>query len=280
MKKVIITVDYNPNSEKVVNKGYELAKMMNAEVCLLHVLSEMRYYGIEYQPFMGYEGYAFPVDYNIQEEFVKVAEDYLQQAKRHIGGENVSTKLVEGDTANEILKYSNECGADLIVMGTNGVTGAKEVVFGSNTINVIRKVDCATLVIPKGFQYKKPHTLFLPLDQTDSLNSKAFLKLLSYVKTFKTSLDVVRVIPQDEGTPEAQDQEHLKTNLKNTTFDYQLVKNKNIHEVVAQYLNKNKADLMALLVQKETAFERFLTASDTKKISDDLKVPLFIFHSH
>lgn len=209
------------------------------------------------------------------DKYVKTLESNSRNKK--ISFETIVDYDVLTDSVNQIISSKK---IDLIVMGTNGVTGAKEVVFGSNTINVIRKVDCATLVIPKGFQYKKPHTLFLPLDQTDSLNSKAFLKLLSYVKTFKTSLDVVRVIPQDEGTPEAQDQEHLKTNLKDTTFEYQLVKNKNIHEVVAQYLNKNKADLMALLVQKETAFERFLTASDTKKISDDLKVPLFIFHSH
>ena len=150
MKKVIITVDYNPNSEKVVNKGYELAKMMNAEVCLLHVLSEMRYYGMEYQPFMGYEGYAFPVDYNIQEEFVKVAEDYLQQAKRHLGGENVSTKLVEGDTANEILKYSNEWGADLIVMGTHSHGTLERIFLGTVASSVLEKTKVPVYLVPTG----------------------------------------------------------------------------------------------------------------------------------
>ena len=36
---------------------------------------------------------------------------------------------------------------DLIVMGTNGATGATEVIFGSNTINVIRNINCPVLAI-------------------------------------------------------------------------------------------------------------------------------------
>ena len=112
MKKVLIALDYNPTSEKVVKMGYELAKLMEAEVCLFHVLSEVRYYGMQYEPFMGYEGYAFPVDYKIQEEFVKVAQNYLDKTKEHLKGENITTHLSEGDTAKMILEYAKEWNAD------------------------------------------------------------------------------------------------------------------------------------------------------------------------
>ncbi|HBY66519.1 MAG TPA: universal stress protein, partial [Flavobacteriaceae bacterium] len=44
---------------------------------------------------------------------------------------------------------------DLIIMGTNGATGAKEVLFGSNTLNVIRNVDCPVLAIPENFSFEK-----------------------------------------------------------------------------------------------------------------------------
>ena len=108
MKKVLITLDYNPNSEKVVNKGKELAKLMDAEICLLHVLADVRYYGMQYEPFMGYEGYAFPVDFRIQEEFVKVAQDYLDKTATHLGKEDITTHLAEGDTAKSIPKNGKQ----------------------------------------------------------------------------------------------------------------------------------------------------------------------------
>ncbi len=150
MKKVLITLDYNPNSEKVVNMGYELAQLMNAEVCLFHVLAEVRYYGMQYEPFMGYEGYAFPVDYKIQEEFVKVAQDYLDKTKAHLKGENITTKMVEGDTAKKILEYAEEWKADLIVMGAHSHGTLEKIFLGTVASSVLENTKIPVYMIPTG----------------------------------------------------------------------------------------------------------------------------------
>lgn len=150
MKKVLITLDYNPNSEKVVNMGYELAQLMQAEVCLLHVLSEVRYYGMQYEPFMGYEGYAFPVDFKIQEEFVKVAQDYLDKTKAHLQGNNISTHLAEGDTVKNILEYAEEWNADLIVMGTHSHGTLEKIFLGTVASSVMERTKIPVYMIPTG----------------------------------------------------------------------------------------------------------------------------------
>lgn len=150
MKKVIITLDYNPNSEKVVKKGYELAKLMNAEVCLLHVLAEVRYYGMHYEPFMGYEGYTFPVNYTIQEEFVKVAQDYLDKTAVHLGDENITTKLVEGDTAQKILETAKEWNASVIVMGTHSHSTLEKIFLGTVASSVLEKTKIPVYMVPTG----------------------------------------------------------------------------------------------------------------------------------
>lgn len=150
MKKVIITLDYNPNSEKVVNVGFELAQLMQAEVCLFHVLAEVRYYGMQYEPFMGYEGYAFPVDYTIQEEFVKVAQDYLDKTAKHLGGDNVITHLAEGDTARKILEYAEEWNADLIVMGTHSHSTLEKIFLGTVASSVLEKTKIPVHMVPTG----------------------------------------------------------------------------------------------------------------------------------
>ena len=150
MRKVLITLDYNPNSEIVVNKGFDLARLMNAEICLFHVLAEMRYYGMQYEPFMGYEGYAFPVDFQIQEEFVKVAKDYLNKTAAHLGGENVSTHLAEGDIAKKILEYAEEWGADLVVMGTHSHGTLEKIFLGTVASSVLEKTKIPVYMVPTG----------------------------------------------------------------------------------------------------------------------------------
>ncbi len=150
MKKIIITLDYNPNSEKVVNMGYELAQLMQAEVCLFHVLAEVRYYGMQYEPFMGYEGYAFPVDYRIQEEFVKVAQDYLDKTAKHLGEKNITTRLAEGDTAKKILEYAEEWNADLIVMGTHSHSTLEKIFLGTVASSVLENTKIPVYMVPTG----------------------------------------------------------------------------------------------------------------------------------
>jgi len=150
MKKVLIALDYNPNSEKVVKKGYELAQLMDAKVCLLHVLSDVRYYGMQYEPFMGYEGYAFPVDYNIQEEFVNVAKDYLEKTAKHLNGKNIETHLIEGDTAKKILEFADQWDADVIVMGTHSHSTLEKLFLGTVASTVLERTEVPVYMVPTG----------------------------------------------------------------------------------------------------------------------------------
>ena len=44
LKKILIALDYDPTAKKVAEAGYTLAVAMNAEVTLLHVISDPVYY--------------------------------------------------------------------------------------------------------------------------------------------------------------------------------------------------------------------------------------------
>lgn len=148
MKKVLIALDYNPNSEKVVMMGYELAQLLQAEVCLFHVLADVRYYGMQYEPFMGYEGYAFPVDFRIQEEFVNVAQDYLNKTKQHLKGTNITTHLAEGDTAKKILEHAEDWRADVIVMGTHSHSTLEKIFLGTVASSVLENTKVPVYMVP------------------------------------------------------------------------------------------------------------------------------------
>ena len=65
------------------------------------------------------------------------------------------------DALKKVIRFKD---IDMIIMGTNGVTGAEEILFGSNTINVIRKVDCPLIIIPQGFKFTIPKTFLYAMD--------------------------------------------------------------------------------------------------------------------
>ncbi len=207
----------------------------------------------------------------------KVVSD-LEAASKH---ENFNFEMLVDhdvflDSVNQVVASKD---IDLIVMGTNGATGAKEVIFGSNTINVIRKVTCPTLVIPEDFEYTSPKEILLPLDLSDSIGGNSFKSLLTFAKTHSEKLHLIRVKPNDEISVEEQkDKEYIETHLEGFNYEYHVVSDTPMDHVVNSYTQTHSIDVVALLVQKESLFERFFTGSSTTEISKKLKVPLLVFH--
>ena len=55
--------------------------------------------------------------------------------------------LVEGDPAEEIVRYGRDAGIDLIVMGTHGRTGLERLLMGSVAEKVLRDAPCSVMVV-------------------------------------------------------------------------------------------------------------------------------------
>ncbi|WP_300438217.1 universal stress protein [Christiangramia sp.] len=149
MKKVLIGIDYNPNSEKVVRRGYELAKKLGAEVCLIHVLADVSYYGANYPSFMGYEGYnEMAVDLNVISELREVAKDYVKTAAEHLNDPTVTTHMAEGPTSSAILDYADKWNADMIVLGTHSHSVLEKVLMGTTASHILEKTKIPVYLIP------------------------------------------------------------------------------------------------------------------------------------
>jgi nucleotide-binding universal stress UspA family protein len=278
MKQILLLTDFSANSKNAINYGLQLFEKEKCHFYILHIPTKSVYTTSDLITLGNKSIYDSLVDKAKRklDKFVKILEATSKNEQATF--EAIVDYDVLTDSVKQIIASKK---IDLIIMGTNGVTGAKEVIFGSNTINVIRKVACTTLVIPKGFKFRKPKEIFLPLDMDDSLNSDAFLNLKTFVKKFNASLNIMRIDEKSENSEiEKTDKKHINKHLIDVPYNYFSVKNASLHQVVKQYLESHKMDMLILLIQKETAFERFFTASATKKISEYLKTPLLIFHSH
>ncbi len=53
-----------------------------------------------------------------------------------------------GDPAQEILRHALDCGADLIVMGTQGRGAAQRLLMGSTATRVVEATTIPVLVVP------------------------------------------------------------------------------------------------------------------------------------
>ena len=151
VNKVLIALDYNPTAQKVAEAGFSMAKSMNAEVVLLHVITDPVFYSSEgYSPIMGFTGYTYTGEVQpVSADGLKNATlEYLDKSKQYLGDDTIQTIVKEGDFADSILEAAKEVNADIIVMGSHSRKWLENIVMGSVTEKVLRHSSLPLFIIP------------------------------------------------------------------------------------------------------------------------------------
>lgn len=60
---------------------------------------------------------------------------------------NYKTTVLRGNPGPEIVKYANEQSVDLVVIGSRGLNSLQEMVLGSVSHKVMKRVNCPALVV-------------------------------------------------------------------------------------------------------------------------------------
>ncbi len=149
-KKVLIALDYNPTAQKVAEEGYSLAKVMKAEIMLLHVIADPTYYtSVNFSPIMGYGGFVDIDKFQPTLENFKTASlHFLEKAKLHLGDETIETIVADGDISDSILKTAKETHADLIVLGSHSQKWLENITMGSVAKDVLNSTPIPLFIIP------------------------------------------------------------------------------------------------------------------------------------
>lgn len=149
--KVLIALDYDPTAQKVAEAGFSMASGMNAEVTLLHIVTDPVYYSsTAYSPIMGLIGEVetFPMQLENVEGLKVVSQHFLDKFKHHLGDEAIKTMVEEGEFATSILKTAKSIHADVIVMGSHSRKWLENIVMGSVTGDVLQHTTIPLFIVP------------------------------------------------------------------------------------------------------------------------------------
>jgi nucleotide-binding universal stress UspA family protein len=139
-KSILCPVDFSPHSERALSYAIELAVLTGAHITIVTCVD----------PFLD----AASAAAGHGEALMRQTQDEIQQLLTRIGDGNrkmrtaPSIAVLTGDPGEKILKEIEECSADLVVMGTQGLEGANRMVFGSTTEQVLRESPVPVLAVP------------------------------------------------------------------------------------------------------------------------------------
>ena len=128
----------------------------------------------------------------LQEETSQKLEEHkvLLEEKSNKANHEFRTIFSKEPLVNTIKKAIKDQDINLIIMGTKGATGAKEFLFGSNTVNIINKVkNCPILVVPDGYEFITPKKIAFPTDYNRFYGEElVYIKQLSKLYNSKITI--------------------------------------------------------------------------------------------
>lgn len=177
------------------------------------------------------------------------------------------------DSVNQAVTVNN---IDLIVMGTTGATNAVEVIFGSNTLNIIRNTSAPVLAIPKGYIYEDIQSVLLSLNHQHMLVEDTLKILLEIVKKQKATLKILEIDEsRTETRPQKEDFKELFKEIKVERFSIKTLPAPIAINAFGQLI---PVQLHAMFVERERFLDRFIFGSDTSRITYSSPVPLLVLN--
>ncbi|HUQ03989.1 MAG TPA: universal stress protein [Kofleriaceae bacterium] len=141
MRRMLVPVDFSPQSGAALRYAVALARLTGAEVEVLHVVAPPSRAKLRVEAYVG-----LPLTRTPPEVYAQ-AEAQLRALISSVGtdGCEVHTRVVAGDPAASAVQVATDERHDLVVLGTHGSTGITGALLGSVARGVISCAPCPVL---------------------------------------------------------------------------------------------------------------------------------------
>lgn len=274
MTRILLPTDFSENSLTAIRYGLTLYKDLKCSFFLLN----------SYMPPVYHTEYLMgsPAQIGLGDIVQQNSQDNLENLKKKLEKEfenplhTFTTHSALNVLSSEVARTVEAEGIDVIIMGTQGATGAKEILLGTNTVHVIKNSKCPVLVIPTGFEYEVPEQILFPNDFEVSLNKESLASLLKIVNSHVSQVNVMHVYTGNELTiVQKKNKEQLANVLSENGFFHE-VKSNEIITAINEFQIKQKINLLVMVQNKHTFLERLFIEPVIKKIGFHVTVPFLV----
>lgn len=140
LRQILVAVDFSEHAERAVDAAIELAQRYQIPLHVVHGFHMPALVGIPDEVVLPPELWS-----GVKEAAASRLERVVARARA--AGLPVTAHLREANPTDAILDVAREIGADLIVMGTRGLTGLKHVLLGSVAERTLRLAPCSVLAV-------------------------------------------------------------------------------------------------------------------------------------
>ncbi|PKG53283.1 MULTISPECIES: universal stress protein [Olleya] len=272
MKKLLVPTDFSKEAENAVQVAAQLARKHDCEIILLHML-ELPFNNLADTPSMS----ELPEAVYFMKLAHKEFETLLQ--KDYLKGLTVHEAVDFNEIATGILETCNNHDIDLIVMGSHGSEGIKELFIGSNTEKVIRTSNTPVLVIKNEHAHFDIKEFVFASDFKND-NKETYQQAVKLANLFEAKMHLLNVNTPSNFTTTAASKVRMMEFIDNNTFDNYTINIYNDDTIEKGILNFSKivnADLIGISTHGRQGIAHFFNGSISEDLVNHAKRPVITF---
>ncbi|MGB5378178.1 universal stress protein [Muriicola sp.] len=271
MKTIIVPVDFSEQSGYALKVAASLAKKQKLEILVLHMLE------LNEAMLTSTEGF-----HPEQTVFLlKMAEKKLNTFldKDYLKGLKITPVIKHFKVFGEVNEIAEKHNADLIVMGSHGSDGLREIFVGSNAEKVVRHSDIPVLVVKDELKdFKIDNFVFACNFKSESL--AAFQKARKFATSLGAKLHLVYInTPGDDFLSHNDSLEKINTYLQKAGagLEATIYNDYSVEKGVLNYSESIHADLIGIPTHGRKGLSHFFMGSIGEDITNHSKIPVMTF---
>ncbi|MFK7002100.1 universal stress protein [Flavobacterium oreochromis] len=272
MKRILVPTDFSQHAEYALKVAAQFAKKHNAEICLAHLL-ELPNQGNDTVT----HGHDIPEIIFFKNAITNRMDDLLDE--EYLDGIETS-KIIQIDHPFEgIIKTIQSNNFDLVIMGSHGASGIKEMFVGSNTEKVVRNSHIPVLVIKEDDPNFKVNHFIFASDFSDEIK-KPFENVVRFANEFEATLHLVNINTPNNfrSTQNARKlMSDFVSGFKINKYETHIYNDVNVEAGILNIANDLNADLLGMCTHGRKGLAHFLNGSISESLVNHAKKPVITF---
>ena len=275
MKKILITTDF---SENAWNSIFTAIKLYTEVDCHFYILHAFEPSPLNLMGSKNHQRLSVIYD-SLSKNSKKELEEILTYFA--INHKNLkhqfSTHSKPGNLEDAVELAVNENDIDILIMGTQGATGAKEVFLGSNTVKVLKKVtNIPILTVPTGYNFQSLKSVLFATDFTVPYKKNGLEPIIELSKIWKSTIEIVHVsVEFILNEHQESNKEVLKERLSGLDYKFKnLPFEIDVSKSIDKYAENSHSSILSLIRHQHTFWEKVIGEAVVKKVAFHSKIPV------
>jgi nucleotide-binding universal stress UspA family protein len=262
MKKILVPIGTQPQSEKTLQYAVDFAQHIEAELFVMTAFNSPMAAGNLS---------------NVVDKIEKSNQDYLNNIISLVDQKAVSIKTVTyvGNVIEGLAAINAKLGIDLLIIAPRSTDINDDLYLGNTTGSIIKKTDIPTLLVPREYEFT-PIKNILTAFKSGIVPNPSILKPLLIIKSaFDAKVNLLLV-----KTPNyTQEDLVVDSSLMDVSKKISITENQTTYMGVLEHFQGKKPDLLCVFRRKRGFFEKLWKKNTIAKSEFWLKIPVLVLPS-